>query len=848
MKNKTTKILLILLATIVCACSVSKRVPKEKLLLVKNEIWLDGKKTNDEVLLNQLFQTPNSSIAGYRFRLNLYNLAKPNPDSSFAAWLKVKPKRAVFLQKWLSDKQVQRLGKSFFVVGLSKFLKKSGEAPVILDSLKTQRSAQRLTNYYFNKGFFGAKINYKTDTLAPKKAKITYNISTGKAFTIDAITTQILSPAIDSLYKKSEKEALLKTNMAFDRNLFVEERKRLTNYFRNNGIFHFQETNINFLIDTSFAKKKVDVVIKIDNQSIKKGESTVQRAYVPYKIGNVSVFIDNKNNQNASKAADSLFYNQLKIYSAAQLRLKPKTLSDVIFITPGTLFSETKKQETLQAINNLKLFNYPLITYVEDTLQHTLQANIYLKPYKKFDFNITGDFTHSNIQDFGISGNMSLSINNIFRGAERLSISTRGNLGSSKDLANPRDVFFNLSEYGADIKLFFPRVLAPFSTAKLLPKNMYPNTNITFGISAQQNIGLDKQSLLANFYYDWIPKKNATARFDLLNLQYVRNVNKENYFNVYQSSYNSLNEIAQTVTPNTQWTDSNGNLTISSGGANAFTNAVLSNQTSITTANRNYNLVRSIEERRKRLTENNLIYAASYAFSKTTKENIQDKNFYAFKTKIETAGNVLSLLSALQKEGVTTTGKTTFFNVEYAQYIKGEVEFIKHWNIGRQQVLALRQFYGLAIPYGNSSNIPFVKSYFAGGSNDNRAWQSYGLGPGRSGSQNDFNEANMKIAVSAEYRFPVTDKWQGALFVDAGNIWNVFDDALNENAIFKNINSLKDLAIGTGFGIRYDFRFFIGRLDYGLKTYNPANYNGNRMFKDFNLSKGVLNIGINYPF
>jgi len=162
--------------------------------------------------------------------------------------------------------------------------------------------------------------------------------------------------------------------------------------------------------------------------------------------------------------------------------------------------------------------------------------------------------------------------------------------------------------------------------------------------------------------------------------------------------------------------------------------------------------------------------------------------------------------------------------------------------------LAFRTFAGVAIPYGNSSNIPFARSYFGGGSNDNRAWQAYSLGPGRSGSPNEFNEANLKLAANLEYRFKMFGKVNGAFFADAGNIWNVFDDTPDEAAQFNGFSSLKDIALGSGFGIRYDFGFLVLRLDTGFKTYDPALPENDRWFSNFNFSNAVYNIGINYPF
>ena len=180
--------------------------------------------------------------------------------------------------------------------------------------------------------------------------------------------------------------------------------------------------------------------------------------------------------------------------------------------------------------------------------------------------------------------------------------------------------------------------------------------------------------------------------------------------------------------------------------------------------------------------------------------------------------------------------------------MKTEFDYVKYWDLSRANVLALRTFFGIAVPYGNSDNIPFVRSYFAGGSNDNRGWRPYSLGPGRTDAVNDFNEANLKIALNLEYRFPIVGNFKGALFADAGNIWNVFDNVDDPEATFSGIDSLKDIALGSGFGIRYDFTYFVLRGDVGFKTYNPAEETNKRWFRDYNFANSVLQIGINYPF
>ena len=832
------------------ACDTVKRVPDGKRLLKKNEIILNDKASKDENIENLLYQKPNSSILGYNLRLQMYNLAKENPDSSFKAKMKANPKKYERLSKLLSKKQVDRLGQSFFYSGIHKFLKRTGEPPVIIDEARAKKSATRLKAYYFNNGYFNAKTSYKIDTLPNKKGQIKYSILTGEPYFIDSLSRQITSPELDSLYVKNISKTLVIKGEQFKSANFEAERERITTNFRNNGAYYFQPTNINFIGDSIDTNHKTNMHLKISDRSIRVGDTIITQPFKLYKISEVNIFTDSPSNKKI-KVADSATYNNFNIYSTDKLRYRPKALTDGVFISKGSTYADFRRTLTSRYLNNLRVFNYPNIQFIEDSTDVTgtsLITNIYLMPRKKFSFGATADVTHSNIQNFGISGSLTGTFRNIFRGAETLELSLRGNIGSSTDLANPNDVFFNLSEYGTDVKLNFPRIFLPFNTEKIIPKNMIPNTVISLGFAKQQNIGLDKESLTGGMYYNWNPKRNVTARFDLFNIQYVKNINKANYFNVYQSSYGRLNDLAQGYAPSgSSFFDDNNNLIIESG-TEGFLNAVLSDNPSITTSAEDFRVINSIKERKDRLTENNLIFASAYTYTKTTKTDLLDNNFWIFKTKIESAGNFLGLLSRLADQPKNELGNKTILQVEYSQYIKTELDFIKHWDLNRGKVLAMRVFAGIAIPYGNSDNIPFSKSYFAGGSNDNRAWQSYGLGPGSSGAINDFNEANLKLLYSAELRFKMLGKLNGAIFGDVGNIWNVLDDIEDPKSTFTGLRSLENIAFGSGFGFRYDFNFFIVRLDMGFKTYDPAKEVGDRWFQEHNFGHSVLNIGINYPF
>lgn len=850
LKNLTPKIVLFfLLGLLFYSCSEVRKLQKKQLLIEDNEIIVNNKSVNLEDLHNQLYQKPNSKLLGFKPRLQLYNLSKKNADSSYQAWLLKKPNRLERMTKLYSKKQVNRLGKSFLVSGYSDFFKQVGEAPSILDTARVRKSEIRLQSYQFNRGFFDVKVASKIDSFKNKKVKVTYQINTGKPYVIDSIFRNIDSPIVDSLYQNISGNSLIKTGETYTAENISNEKKRIATEFRNRGLYHFQENYIKRPdIDTIGKKNKLNITFNIGNRIVKNADSTYTEPFKLYKINKVNIFTDKQVKERAI-GIDSISYKKFNFYSSGKLKYKPKALVNAIFIEEGKLFSEQDKTLTTRALSNLKVFAYPRIQYLEDATGNGLIANIVLTPLKKYNFNIKGDFTQSNIQLFGISGFTGITFRNLFKGAEILDFSLRGNLGSSKDasIKNSTDAFFNILEYGADVKLSFPRIFFPINTSNIIRKESLPSTSITLGLSKQTNIGLDKENYYGSFYYDWGLNKDETKKFklDLFNLQFVKNLNIDNYFNVYNYSYNTLNNLAQTYNTNATFEDAAGNLTFS--GAVDFINEVKSGVINVADET-DFKTINTIGERRKRLIENNLILSSSFSYNLSTKRSVNDVQFYNIKAKIESSGNLLSVIAKQKKEALNSNDNQTVFGVEYAQYLKTEFEYIKHLHLYKKSSLAFRFFGGVAVPYGNSNSVPFSRSYFAGGSNDNRGWQAYSLGPGSSLSVNDFNEANLKLSLNLEYRFNIFNSLNGALFTDAGNIWNVSDNVEDEKLKFKGTKSFQEVALGTGFGLRYDFGFFVIRGDLGFKAYNPAKEYSQRWLKDMNFSKTVFNIGINYPF
>ncbi len=840
MKQTLTKIsLFILIAGFFTSCNSIKRVGENEHLLTENVIHVNEKKKSTETLNNLLYQKPNSKFIT-PFRLYIYNWAKPDSDSIFDSNLKEKLKEESFAEKFYSKKQL--IEKNNYRKGFHNTLRSVGEAPTIYDKLKTEKSINRLKAYYINNGWFNADANYTFSEYQKQKAKVNYKIITGDAYLLDSITNKIASPKIDSVYHTLKDESYIKKNEQYRTANFELEQDRITSNLRNSGFYHFNQDYVLFEIDTIGTNKKVNVEIQIKNRAIRTEDSVTRKPFNIYKIKEVNIFTDDSygNRNNAFK--DSTSYNGFNLYSYDKLKFKPKAITDAVFITPNQIFKSIDRTRTYRHISDLRTFKYPNIEYIEADSTNLI-ANIYLQPRKKYSLGFDFDVTQSNIQTVGFSFSTSLLIRNIFKGAETLEISAIGSIGASKDASDSKDQFFDINELGADLKLTFPRLFSPFNTEKIIPKYMSPTTRISLGSTSQKNIGLDKQTVNGIFNYNWKPSSSITNRMDLFNIQFVKNLNTANYFSVYQNSFSSLNNIAQ----NSGYIGEDDSLTIP-GEADAFINEVLSDTPPDNISDDEIQTVNNINERKERLTENNLIFASNFSFIKDKRENLFDNDFSILRLKLELAGNLFSSVSKVLNLEKNNDDRYELFNVAYSQYIKTEIDYIKHWHLGGKKVIAMRNFFGFAIPYGNSSSIPFSKSFFAGGANDNRAWTAYNLGPGSTNSRNEFNEANLKLAFSIEYRYNLFSDLNGAFFIDAGNIWNALDDVEDSNATFTGIKSLRDTAVGAGFGLRYDLKYFVARLDIGFKAHDPILENNHRWFNNFNFKNAVYNVGINYPF
>jgi outer membrane protein assembly factor BamA len=832
---------------LVFSCNAVKHLKDGEHLLTKNTIEVDGKDNTGERVNNIPLQKPNATIPLFRipFKLHVHNLARPNIDSILQAKIyddssKVKRKTKLLSRKQL-DKEINSRKK------FNAWLKRNGEAPTILNEERTEKTKTRLRAYYYKRGWLDNTVDYEIDRGSNKRAQVKYKVTKNNPYILDSLKTTIKTPAVDSIYKKNIEQSLIKEGQQYNEENYTKEQARVNSIMRNSGFYYFGQDYVRFEIDTFKSKSVFNAELFIDDRVIREEEATRIEPFKIYKIKEVNIFTDasNENRIGNKGITDSTTTNGYNLYSYNKLKFKPEALTDAVFLQEGKVYRDIDRTRTSRYLNQLQMFKSLGIDFVPNDQDTTLTANIYLSPDKKYTWANEVNISQSNIQTAGIALSTGLKIRNAFKGAETLDISFLGSIGASRggnEIDN--DAFFDINEFGATVALTIPRFFLPFNTEKIIPKYMSPSTKINVTATGQQNIGLDKQTLSSIFAYNWFPSTSVTNNLELFNIQYVKNLNIDNYFDVYTNSFNRLESIAQDV----GFIPTNQELGRPQE-ANQFIADVLNNDTSLNPNDPDFIAVSNIEERKQRLTEDNLIISTSFDYIKNRGENRTNNNFSTFKFHAELAGNLLSSLSNLTGSQKNEDGRYEALGVAFSQYFKTEVDYVKYWSFGGKNILAMRNFFGIAIPYGNSNSIPFAESYFAGGPNDNRAWTAYNLGPGSSQNTEEFSEANLKLHFSLEQRFNLFGSFDGAIFIDAGNIWNAFGNVDDDSAsTFNNFDSLKDIAVGSGFGIRYDFDLFVLRGDIGFRTYDPSLNIGNRWFEDYNFQNATYNIGINYPF
>lgn len=828
------------------ACSTTKKVPEGDFLLIKNNFKFQDGKVHDDDIPNYVSQKPNKK-ALFLFPIGLwfYNSTSPKYDSILNEYLTYPPdmrNQKLRDSLFVRNGHPEYIGKSLF---FERFMHNIGQPPVILDQGKTETSANSIRKFLVYKGYWDTDVKFSTDLdSTAKKAKANYLITHKDPTKISDYYYNIPDPNIKSIYEEDLNESFVRGKNILDQSVLEKEVKRITDLMKSRGYYKFNNSNedIYFTADTLQSRKNVPLTMDIHKDS-------VDSPFKQTTIGDIKVHLLEKLSDTTNTVKDSLL--GINFYKLDD-QYKIMSLWRPIILKKGEIYDQRNLDLTKRNIAAMN--NFSVIKYNEDLRKENdsiLDVSYYLAPLSKYDLKVSTDINYSQILNFGVSPSVDLTSRNVFGGAENLTTSLAGTFGSVTSTKDPskRDLAYEIS---AQVSLSFPRLLLPFKTWKLIPKKYSPNSSLILGTSIQDNIGLGRINFNGSLNYFANVNDIVSHRLSLFNSQLSLTRNKDKYYDFFPADREVRNELFQNYSPtlyqdfidNKISSDDLSALIVSDGN---YQNSLSGNQLTL------YNTFLQSLINKDRQTQDVLISSMIYNFIYNEIGKKDRPNPFYLNAKVESAGNIFSIFNNKEKiDGVVSGKAKTIFDIPYSQFVKFDIDVRKYFGLfNNKHTLALRQFIGVGIPYGNSTSMPFVRSYFNGGSNDIRAWRVFG-GLGPADSQLDekvrsYIMDNIKLTTNIEYRMPFTKMFEGAAFVDAGNIWSLKDNGFADD--FKFNKFLSQMGVGTGIGLRINVAYITLRLDAAYKVYDPNQPEGDRwVIKNWKPLQPVVNFAFGYPF
>ncbi|KQT23210.1 hypothetical protein ASG22_12555 [Chryseobacterium sp. Leaf405] len=838
------------------ACSTTKKVPDGDYLLTKNNFEFEDKKEFfDSELKGYAQQKPNKrQFLFMPLSLLLYNAANPKYDTLLNEYM-----------TYPNELRDQKLRDSLFIkydmkssVGKSLFFDRLyhswGSAPVILDQTKTEKGAQSIEKRLTYRGYWDAEVKFKHDLdSASKKAAVTYFITHKNPTYIKDYYYNIPDAGIRGLYQHKIHETLVKKGQILDQTVLEKEVTRITDLMKNSGYYRFNSfgDEVGFIADSLKSTKQVPLTLEIHKDSLD----------TPYKVatvGNIDVVVVDEMKEYPKRTKkDSLrgirFHKTDNKYDTRALWRA---------ITVGHKQVYDQKKFDLTKRNLLAMNNFSILKS-RDSLRRggetapndsIIDVMYVLKPLPKYELKLGTDINYSQLLNLGISPSVDLTTRNVFGGAENLSTSLAGTFGR---IVNPKNIDKRILAYeiSAQTSLNFPRLLLPFDYYKLIPKRYSPTSSIVLGASVQNNIGLGRVNFNTGLNYLATVNDKVSHRLTLFNTQLSLTKNKSGYYDYFVNDDAVRKEIFDNyflTNPAISQQFTAGQLTIDEVSQKITQD--LAYQGSLDQSGLDlYTAFRGTLINKDRQTQDVLISSMIYNFIYNEIGKKDYPNAFYFNGKVELAGNIFSIFNQKRNDGgIVTSPERTIFGIPYAQFVKFDFDVRKYYKFGNN-TLVLRQFLGLGVPYGNSSNMPVIRSYFNGGANDIRAWVAFG-GLGPADSQVDqrvrtYMTDNLKLTTNIEFRVPFNDMYEGALFTDIGNTWSVLNYNTGYGDEFKFNKFLSQMGVGSGFGLRVNVAYITLRVDLAYKMYDPNRPEGDRWrVKDFQPFKPTLNIAFGYPF
>ena len=678
-----------------------------------------------------------------------------------------------------------------------------GEAPVYYNKTEVAQNAEKMQKYLYNNGFFDAKVTFDPDTIF-KRIRVNYLVTENRATMIRNIQYQVSNVLADSLIKADAKNAALQQRKRYDGDAFEEERIRIETLLRNEGFMGFSRQNVSYIVNDTITSKSTDSLFK--SVDVRVRVDMPAPADRRYSVNSVNFEV-----LPPTGVPDSIFRKDTSLFAGIKYvfsdkKFSRKVLDTKMQVRPQTWYSQKKERDTQQQLSLTDQFRFVNYNYTLDSTGRGI--NSYFKAIPLDKYQISTDLGLNVIQLQGTPGpfaNLSYKIRNVFNGMENFETNIRGGIELVPNFVGYREVYRS-EEVGVSASLTFPRLLTPQNLFKKQTANSNPRTQLSIGYNYVNRPEYTRTNVKISTNYSWQPTRTTLFNVSLIDLNILNTTNLSGKFDTL------LTELA-----------AQGN-----------------------------NLIYSFKP--SFVSDIN----ASFIYNTNSLIGPQKKAHY-FRIALESGGTSLNFLPRQQELIKGVFGDS----LQFYKYIRWNADYRRYWPVGRKSAFVARVNTGAIYSYGDYKVPPYEKYFFAGGSNSVRAWLPRRLGPG-SAAPVTYN--NLSIESPGEFLLEGNLEWRGylakffgdinyALFIDAGNVWRLGSNATSDDQKLKADKLLREIAVGTGFGIRYDLSFFVLRFDFGVKVYDPAlerfvldELKFKHLFRRTEANSLNINLGVGYPF
>lgn len=691
-----------------------------------------------------------------------------------------------------------------------------GSSPVLMSSTTPDLRVTVGENLLRKRGYFNGKVSYeKLAQRNPKKMRLQYSVDMGRLWRLDSVQYTNFPPTADSLIRANLDDAVIRKGDAFDVATLEQERKRITELFRNNGYYYYQNNDASYLADTSKVRGLASVRLQM-------ADSVSDKSLRKWNIGTITINLQRQIMDTLTQ--QQRFRDVIVNYNGSRVPLRLRAIANDLKIWPGTLYNNELYKKSQQQLNSSGLFSATSFTFTPRDTTDTCNVLdmavdcIFDKPY---DFYVEAYGKGKTSGRYGPEAVIGLTKRNAFRSGEKLNLRVHGSYewSSNSDDDGKDHLGVNNYEYGAEASLQFPRLVNPFITP---PRKRWEREERKIAAAAEKGIVYTPRA--PRSYY-MTPSTTLKASVDVLN--------RAKYFKRHVVS----GELTYQWQPNER-------------NSYSFSPLSLTYEYMHKVTDRYLELIDSVPYLEVSLADQ---FIPKMIFQYTFMSPSRYQSPIKVWTTVSEASNILSAGYAAFGRHWSEKNKQLFKN-PYAQFVKVDANMTKVWSIAEKSSLAAHVNIGTLWAYGNSRFAPYTEQFYVGGANSIRAFNARQIGPGRYRStqrRRSYVEqtGDIKFQFNLEYRPHFMGSLYGAVFLDAGNVWTMHYDDGRPKGYFKMKNLFKEMALGTGVGLRYDIGYFMLRVDWGIGLHVPYE-TGKTGF--YNISKfkdaQAFHLAIGLPF